>query len=90
MASSSAKTYTHTGLIQHELEVKLQSNVLSIMLTVSQDKTVKRYKDYFIKSILSSNIRKEVKMVATLYIILEDKRNFILDRKKVRSFCFYI
>ena len=78
MGSSPAKTYTHTGLIQYELDVKLQSNVLSIMLTISQDKRVKRYKDYFINSTLPSNIREEVKTVATLYIILEDKRNFIL------------
>ena len=78
MGNSPAKSYTHTGLIQYDLDVKLQSNVLSITLTLSQEKRVKRYKNYFINRTIPSDIREEVKTVATLYIILEDKRNFII------------
>ena len=72
-------SYSHTGIIQYQMDVSLQANVLEITLIIIQSKRVKTYKNFVIYDSLPREVKKELKNVENLFLILEKKKNFMVD-----------
>ena len=72
-------SYNHNGFIHYNMDVSLQKDVLEITLTITQNKKVKKFKDFLIDDSLPTAIKKEYKTVKNLFIILEEEKNFKVD-----------
>ena len=72
------KSYTHTGP-NYNLNVSLLSNVLEIILTITEGEKVTKYYDLFINLFLPYKIDRVLKTVKKLFTFLEKKENFQID-----------